>query len=130
MPQPSVRPNIVVLLTEVDSSRRDDRSRLYRRDGTVFSAAEHDLICTATPAEITTAKAQRRLESEWVRESHVMNVALVDLFMKYVDQLPDGSLCSNIYATMTDEDYAEYERLVKIVAARNGLEYRAEHDDN
>jgi hypothetical protein len=31
---------------------------------------------------------------------------------------------------MTDKDYAEYERLVKIVAARTGLEYRAEHEDN
>ncbi|WP_327725034.1 hypothetical protein [Streptomyces europaeiscabiei] len=130
MPQPSVRPNVVVLLTEVDSPRRDDRSLLYRRDGTAFTAAEHDLIYTATPAEMTAAKAQRRLEREWARETHEMQKALVDLFTKYVDQLPDGSLCSNIYATMTDEDYAEYERLAKIVAARTGLEYRTEHEDN
>lgn len=31
---------------------------------------------------------------------------------------------------MADEGYAEYERLVKIVAARNGLEYPAKHEDN
>ncbi|MFI8204832.1 hypothetical protein [Streptomyces sp. NPDC085937] len=129
MPQPSVRPHVVVLLTEVDSTRPDDPSLLYRRNGTAFTAAEHDLICTATPAEITAANAQRRLENEWARGTHAMQKALVDLFMKYVDQLPDGS-CSNIYATMTDEDYAEYERLVQIVAARTGLEYRTEHDDN
>ncbi|GGZ85512.1 hypothetical protein [Streptomyces bluensis] len=129
MPQLSVRPNVVVLLTEVDSTRPDDPSLLYRRNGTAFTTAEHDLICTATPAEITAANAQRRLENEWARETHAMQKALVDLFMKYVDQLPDGS-CSNIYATMTDEDYGEYERLVKIVAARTGLEYLAEHEDN
>ncbi|MFD9133665.1 hypothetical protein ACFVZA_14770 [Streptomyces bottropensis] len=129
MPQPSVRANVVVLLTEVDGTRRDDRSLLYRRNGTAFTTAEHDLICTATPAEMTAAKAQQRLENEWARETHEMQKALVDLFTKYVDQLPDGSLCSNIYATMTDEDYAEYKRLVEIVAARTGLEYRAEHED-
>ncbi|MGW1674494.1 hypothetical protein [Streptomyces sp. NPDC002324] len=130
MPQPSVRPNIVVLLTEVDSTSGDDPSLLYRRNGTAFTTAEHDLICTATPAEMTAAKAQQRLENEWACETHEMQKALVDLFTKYADQLPDGSLCSNIYATMTDEDYAEYERLAKIVAARTGLEYRAEHEDN
>jgi hypothetical protein len=59
-----------------------------------------------------------------------MQKALVDLFTEYVDQLPDGSLCSNIYATMTDEDCAEYERLVEITAARNGLEYHAGREDN
>jgi hypothetical protein len=125
----SVRPALVVLLTEVDSTRPDDPSLLYRRNGTPFTTAEHDLICTATPAEITAANAQRRLENEWARETHAMQKALVDLFMKYVDQLPDGS-CSNIYATMTAKDYAQYERLVKIVAARTGLEYRAEHEHN
>ncbi|MGW7540349.1 hypothetical protein ACWGKQ_04385 [Streptomyces sp. NPDC054770] len=130
MPQPSVRPDVVVLLTEVDSTRHDDQWRLYRPDGTAFTAAEHDLIYTATPAEMTAANAQRRLENEWARETHEMQKALADLFTKYADQLADGSLCSNIYATMTDEDYAEYERLVKIVDARNGFEYRAEHEDN
>lgn len=130
MPQPSVRPNVVVLLTEVDSPRRDDWSLLYRHDGTVLTAAEHDLFCTATPAEMTAAKAQRRLEDEWARETHEMNVTLVDLFTKYVDQLPDGSLGSDAIDLMTDEDYAEYERLIKIVAARNGLEYRTEHEDS
>lgn len=130
MPQPSVRPHVVVLLTEVDSTPRDDRSLLYRRDGTVFTAAEHDLICTATPAEITAANAQRQLEDEWARETHEIEKALVDLFTKYIDQLPEGSLCSNIYATMTDEDYAEFERLAKIVAARRGIEFPDEHEDN
>ncbi|QFQ99055.1 hypothetical protein F9278_26180 [Streptomyces phaeolivaceus] len=130
MPQPSVRADIVVLLTEVDSTSGDDPSLLYRRNGTAFTTAEHDLICTATPAEMTAAKSQRRLESEWVRETQEMQKALVDLYTKYVDQLPDGSLCSNIYATMTDEDYAEYERLAKIVAARTGLEFRTEHEGN
>ncbi|MEV6378793.1 hypothetical protein AB0M31_05165 [Streptomyces sp. NPDC051773] len=129
MRQPSVRPNVVVLLTDVDSTRPDDPSLLYRRNGTSFTTAELDLICTATPAEITAANAQRRLENEWARETHAMQKALVDLFMKHVDSLPDGS-CSSIYATMTDEDYAEYERLVQIVAARTGLEHRAEHEDN
>ena len=130
MPQPSVRADIVVLLTEVDSTSGDDPSLLHRRNGTAFTTAEHDLICTATPAEMTAAKSQRRLESEWVRETHEMQKALVDLFTKYVDQLPDGSLCSNIYATMTAEDYTEYERLAKIVAARTGLAHRTEHEDN
>ncbi|BBC35154.1 hypothetical protein SGFS_064480 [Streptomyces graminofaciens] len=62
MPQPPVRANVVVLLTKVDSTPRDDRSLLYRRNGTAFTTAEHDLICTATPAEVTAAHAQRQLE--------------------------------------------------------------------
>ncbi|MGW0489066.1 hypothetical protein [Streptomyces olivaceus] len=130
MPQPSVRPNVVVLLTEVDSTLRDDYSRLYRHDGTVFTDAEHDLVRTCTPEEISAANAHRALEDEWVRETNEIHKALVDLVTKYIDRLPDGSLCSDIYATMTDEDYAECDRLAKNVAARNGVEYPAEHDDS
>lgn len=130
MPQPSVRPNVVVLLTEVDSTPRGDYSRLYRHDGTMFTDAEHDLIHTCTPEEISAANAHRELENEWVRETNEINKALVDLVTKYIDRLPDGSLCSDIYATMTDEDYAECDRLTKIVAARNGIEYPAEHEDS
>ncbi|MCF1595227.1 hypothetical protein [Streptomyces muensis] len=130
MPQPSVRPDVVVLLTKVDSTPRDDRSRLYRHDGTVFTDAEHDLIRTCTPEEIDAANEQRWLENEWARETHEIEKALVDLVTKYIDQLPDGSLCSNIYATMTDEDYAECERLAKIVAARRGIEFPTEREDS
>ncbi|PNG20053.1 hypothetical protein [Streptomyces cahuitamycinicus] len=130
MPQPTVRPNIVVLLTELESTPRDDSWVLYRHNGTAFTDAEHDLIGTATPAEITAAKAQRRLQNDWARETHEAEKALVDLVTKYIDRLPEGSLCSNIYATMSDEDYAECDRLARIVAARHGTDYPAEDEDS
>ena len=130
MPQPSVRPDVVVLLTEVDSTPRDDYSLINRHYGTAFTDAERDLICTATPAEITAAIAQRELENEWVRETNEIHKALFDLVTKYIDQLPEGALCSNIYAHMTDEDYAECDRLARIVAARNGFDYPAEDQDS
>ncbi|MFB7635640.1 hypothetical protein ACFC0M_32460 [Streptomyces sp. NPDC056149] len=127
MPELPVRPDIVVLLTDVGPSRLDP-DHLHRRDGSPFTAAEHDLILTCTPAEITAAKAQKRLENDWAREHQAMQKALVDLFTKYVDQLPDGTLCSagEVYGLMTDEDYTECARLVEALKARDPFKYRTE----
>ncbi|MFF4605755.1 hypothetical protein ACFY12_23815 [Streptomyces sp. NPDC001339] len=128
MPELSVRPDVVVLLTDVDASRRDS-DHLYRRGGSPFTAAEHDLIYTCTPEEIDAANAQKRLENDLVRERQAMQEALVNLFTKYVDQLPDGTLCSagEVYALMADEDYAECARLVEALRARDPFRYRTEH---
>lgn len=130
MPDPSVRPEIVVLLTEVDYDRHDDATRLYRCDGSPFTAAEHALLANFTPAEMDAANAQLRLKAEWQRELDAMKQDFVNLLMKYFAKLPKESVASNAVAIMTDEDYAEYERLVDIVTAEDTLEYRALHGDN
>ncbi|MDO0935164.1 hypothetical protein QQY66_27130 [Streptomyces sp. DG2A-72] len=129
MPQLSVRLEVVVFITNVDFDRHDDPTRPYHRDGRPFTVA-HDLLTTCTPAEIAAAKAQMRLEAEWQRELDAMQDAFVELLMKYFAKLPKGSVVSDAVAIMTDEDYAEYERLVKIVAAEDTLEYRALHGEN
>ncbi|MFD9634338.1 hypothetical protein [Streptomyces violascens] len=128
MPQPSIRPDVVVLLTDVDTSRRTP-DHLYRHDGSPFTAAELDLLHTCTPAEIDAANAQRQLQDDWKSEDHEIHKALVDLFTKYVDQLPDGTLCrsSDIYDLMTDQDYAECERLAEAIKARDPFGYSTEH---
>jgi hypothetical protein len=46
MPELSLRPDVVVLLTEWDTFRRDP-DLLYRRDGSPFTPAEH---ASSTPA--------------------------------------------------------------------------------
>ncbi|MFB7636513.1 hypothetical protein ACFC0M_36995 [Streptomyces sp. NPDC056149] len=125
MPQLPVRPEVVVLLTDVDLSRADDPSRLFHRDGRPFTAAEHYLLTTLTPEEIAAAKAQTFLEYEWTREINEMKAALANLLMKYSTRLPKGSLVGDAVAIMTDEDYAEYEHLVGIVTAEDPLKYRA-----
>ncbi|QCX77209.1 hypothetical protein C9F11_17785 [Streptomyces sp. YIM 121038] len=130
MPQPSVRADVVVLLTEVDYDRHDDASRLYRCDGSPFTAAEHALLSTATRAEFSAANAQMRLENEWAHELDAMKEAFVELLMKYFPRLPEGSTVSDVVGIMTDEDYAEYERLLPIVTAQDTLEYVAEHGDD
>jgi len=43
MPQSSVRPEVVVLITDVDFDRHDDPTRPYHRDGRPFTVAEHAL---------------------------------------------------------------------------------------
>lgn len=71
-----------------------------------------------------------RLEAEWQRELDAMKDAFVALLMNYFARLPKGSVVSDAVAIMTDEDYAEYERLLKIVTAEDTLEYRDLHGEN
>ncbi|WP_217553027.1 hypothetical protein [Streptomyces sp. GbtcB6] len=129
MPELSIRPDVVVLLTEWDTSRRDP-DHLYRRDGNPFTAAEHDLICTCTQEEIDAAIAQKRLANDLVHEHRALQEALVGLATKYVDPLPDGTLPSNVYALMTDEDYAECGRLVEALRTRDPFRYRYLYEEN
>jgi hypothetical protein len=52
MPQPSIRPDVVVVFTDVDwDGHLDDPQRPYHRDGRPFTHAEHALLGTITPAE-------------------------------------------------------------------------------
>ncbi|WP_382465433.1 hypothetical protein ACFIN9_18065 [Streptomyces noursei] len=129
MPPLSIRPDVVVLLTEWDTSSRDP-GHLYRRDGSPFTAAERDLIYTCTQEEIDAAIAQKRLANDLEREHQAMQAALVRLCLKYVDPLPDGTMPSNVYALMTDEDYAECGRLVEALRARDPFLYRYRYEEN
>jgi hypothetical protein len=97
-----------------------------------FTADEHDLIYTCTQEKIDAANAQKRLEKDLMGERQAMQEALVNLFTKYADQLPDGTLCSadEVYALMTDEDYPECERLVEALRARDPFLYRYLHEEN
>ncbi|MEU6285664.1 hypothetical protein [Streptomyces sp. NPDC047028] len=123
----SVRPEVVLLITKVDFSH-PDRTRPYHRDGRPFTRAERDLLVTFTPEEKAAANAQIQLEAEWQRELDEMKDAFVDLLMKYFAKLPEGSVVSDAVAIMTEEDYAEFERLAEIVTAEDTLEYRALHE--
>ncbi|OIK00203.1 hypothetical protein [Streptomyces monashensis] len=126
----TVRPEVVLLITKLDFSHPDIRTRPYHRDGRPFTRAERDLLVTFTPEEKAAAKAQMQLEAEWQRELDEMKDAFVDLLMKYFAKLPKGSVVDDAVAIMTDEDYAEFERLAEIVTAEDTLEYRALHEDN
>ncbi|MGW1052344.1 hypothetical protein [Streptomyces sp. NPDC002521] len=63
-------------------------------------------------------------------EHQAMQAALVGLCLKYVDPLPDGTLPSNVFALMTDEDYAECGRLVDALRARDPFRYRYRYEKN
>ncbi|MET9965417.1 hypothetical protein ABZZ80_05695 [Streptomyces sp. NPDC006356] len=130
MPDSSVRPEVVVLITKVDFSRRDDPTRPYHRDGRPFTPAEHALLVTCTPEERAAAKAQIRRAAEWQRELDEMQDAFVELLMKYFAELPKGFTVSDAVALMTDEDYAEFERLAEIVTAEDTLEFLALYGKN
>ncbi|MEV6963214.1 hypothetical protein AB0M97_29470 [Streptomyces sp. NPDC051207] len=129
MPELSLRPDVVVLLTEWDTFRRDP-DLLYRRDGSPFTPAEHGLIYTSTQEEIDAAIAQKRLANDLVHEHRALQQALVNMCTKYVDPLPDGTLPSNVYALMTDEDYAECGRLVEALRAPDPFRYRYLHEQD
>ncbi|MGW6791300.1 hypothetical protein [Streptomyces chartreusis] len=124
MAQTEIRPRVVVLLTDVDTSSRDETGRLCRRDGRPLTGAEHDLLSTSTSDEIAMAVAHGLPdEADWMSEGDLVARALVSLYMKYAYLLPDGSLDS-VYDLMTDEDYAEFERLTDL---QNALYAREEH---
>ncbi|MFD9905687.1 hypothetical protein [Streptomyces sp. NPDC059063] len=118
MPQPSIRPDVVILLTDADPSRYGTVHHNHR-DGTPFTAAEVELISTATQAEIDAAAAQTLLESDWVAELPSLQKARDALITKYIDQVP-GPLfsISDICGVMTDVDQAEFKRLVEAIKVR------------
>ncbi|MBT2456804.1 hypothetical protein [Streptomyces sp. ISL-86] len=71
-----------------------------------------------------------RREADWLREIDAKREVFVDLVLKYLAMLPEGSVVGDAVAIMTDEDYAEYERLLPIVTAEDTLEYLAEHAED
>ncbi|MFC8076240.1 hypothetical protein ACFUN8_11975 [Streptomyces sp. NPDC057307] len=126
MPQTHIRPDVVALLADVDwHGRRDEPPQ--RRDGRPFTLAEQRLISTITPEEGAAARQQIRRENQWLDEVDAMRDDFVALVRKYLDQLPKNAVVADAISIMTDEDYAEYERLVPIVTAQDTLEYRATH---
>ncbi|MFD9485090.1 hypothetical protein [Streptomyces sp. NPDC059991] len=131
MPQPSIRPDVVVLFTDVDwYGHLDDPQRPYHRDGRPFTRPEHTLLNTITPEEQSAGLAHLRREADWVRDVDAKRQVFIDLVMKYLATLPEGSVVSDAVAIMTDADYTEYERLLPIVTAEDTLEYLAEHGED
>ncbi|MHC6627485.1 hypothetical protein ACYTFC_15485 [Streptomyces globosus] len=131
MPQTSIRPDVVVLFTDVDwYGHLDDPQRPYHRDGRPFTRAEHLLLNTITPEEQAAGLAQLRREADWLRDVDAKRQVFIDLVLKYLAKLPEGSVVSDAVAIMTDQDYAEYERLLPIVTAEDTLEYLAEHAED
>ncbi|MFI5803494.1 hypothetical protein [Streptomyces sp. NPDC051561] len=113
MTQTDIRPRAIVLLTDVDISRRGEPNHPYHWDGRPFSSAEYHLLATCTPAEIDIAVALTQPEGDWMSERHVTQKAIVSLYMKYASRMPDD-FPGSVYDLMTDEDYAEFERLAEI----------------
>ncbi|MFE4646613.1 hypothetical protein ACFRFS_37375, partial [Streptomyces sp. NPDC056730] len=73
MAQTDIRPRVVILLADVDPSRRDGPGRLYRRDGRPLTGAEHDLFATSTSDEIAMAVAHRLPdEAGWMSEGDLV----------------------------------------------------------
>ena len=108
MPQPSIRPDVVVLFTDVDwYGHLDDPQRPYHRDGRPFTLTEHALLNSITPEEQAAGFAQLKREDDWQRELDEMKQTFVALLMKYFAELPEGSVVSDAVAIMTDEDLAE-----------------------
>ncbi|MEE1728510.1 hypothetical protein PUR33_05155 [Streptomyces sp. BE282] len=129
MAQTDIRPRAVVLLTDVDTSRRDEPGRLYHHDGRPFTTAEYDLLCTCTRAEIDIAVAHMQPVGAWMSERHTMQKALIGLYMKYAYQFTDASPDS-VYDLVTDEDYAKFERLAEILSPGDAVEDLAGHEQD
>lgn len=124
----SIRPDVVALFADVDwYGYQDDPKRPYHRDGRPFTRAEHALLISVTREEKAAGFAQMKREDDWLREVDAMRETFVALVRKYFAKLPKGSVVSDAVAIMTDEDLAEYERLLPIVTAQDALEYLAEH---
>ncbi|MEV5977249.1 hypothetical protein [Streptomyces sp. NPDC052114] len=119
MPHTSIRPDVVVLLTDSDASRYGT-VRHKHRDGAPFTAAELELLSSATQAEREAAAAQIRLENDWVSELPALQKAVDALITKYIDQVPGAGPFSigDICDVMTDADQAEIKRLVEAVKVR------------
>ncbi|WP_434593173.1 hypothetical protein [Streptomyces sp. A5-4] len=126
-----VRPRAIVLLSDVDPSRSDGPEHLYHRDGRPLTTSEYDLFTTCTRAEIEIAVAYMQPIGDWMSERYKVQKALISLYMKYAHQLPDAFPDSaSVYDLMTDEDYAEFERLVEILSPDDGFEEHIGHEQD
>ncbi|WP_406139528.1 hypothetical protein OH828_20730 [Streptomyces anulatus] len=126
-----IRPRAIVLLSDVDPSRSDGPEHLYHRDGRPLSIAEYDLFATCTQAEIDIAVAYMQPVGDGMSERYKVQKALISLYMKYAHQLPDAFPDSaSGYDLMTDEDYAEFERLVEVLGPGDGFEEHTAHEED
>ncbi|MCX4675565.1 hypothetical protein OG413_09625 [Streptomyces sp. NBC_01433] len=119
-----LRPQVIALAADVDTTHPKAPERLYHLDGRELTDAEYDLFSTITADEISIAVTHKLPDvPDQLNERLKAGKALIDLFMKYVHQAPDSSI-DDIFDLMTDEDYEEFERLR---AVQSGL---LEHDEN
>lgn len=108
MPPTDIRPRVIALVADLDTTRPDGPERLHHLDGREFTDAEYDLLANATPDEITIAAAHKVPSApDGLSERHHAAKALISLFMKYATCTPDDSLDA-LLDLMTDEDYAQF----------------------
>ncbi|MEU6990605.1 hypothetical protein ABZ953_08120 [Streptomyces sp. NPDC046465] len=111
MPPTDIRPRVIALVADLDTTRPDGPERLHHLDGREFTDAEYDLFANVTPDEITLAAAYKAPSvPDGLSERHSAAKALVGLFMKYATRALDDSLDA-VLDLMTDEDYAQFEYL-------------------
>ncbi|MBC9714455.1 hypothetical protein H9Y04_17995 [Streptomyces sp. TRM66268-LWL] len=111
MSSTALRPRVIALLADVDTTHPAGPQQLHHLDGRVFTDAEYDLVADATPGEISIA-VEYRLPGvyEGLGNSHRAAKANIDRFMKYAVHAPDDSVDA-VLDLITDEDWAEVERL-------------------
>ncbi|MGW4806253.1 hypothetical protein [Kitasatospora sp. NPDC004272] len=116
-----VRPEVVALLLDADLPSLIATKTLTHRDGRPFTQAEQILVSTCTDRETEAVLAQIKLERDFDTEQEADAPRVLDaLLTKYYGHLPYGTLIPDPGAAMTDEDRAEYESLVHVLAPEPG----------
>ncbi|WP_035954661.1 hypothetical protein [Kitasatospora sp. NRRL B-11411] len=116
-----IRPEVVALLLDADLPALIATKTWTHRDGRPFTKAEQTLVSTCTDREREAVLAQIKLELDFDTEQEADAPRALDaLLTKYYGHLPDGTLIPDPGAAMTDEDRAEYENLVYVLAPEPG----------
>ncbi|MEV7214074.1 hypothetical protein AB0O31_13395 [Kitasatospora cineracea] len=116
-----IRPEVVALLLDADLPAFIGTKTLTHRDGRPFTQAEQALAATCTDRETEAVVAQVQLELDFDTEQEADAPRALDaLLTKYYGHLPDGTLIPDPGAAMTDEDRAEYESLLYVLAPEPG----------
>ncbi|MFG2822638.1 hypothetical protein ACGFX4_24785 [Kitasatospora sp. NPDC048365] len=119
MPQHTIRTNVVDLLLNADYSQYRSTNTLLHQDGRPFTKEERALADSATQAELQATLELGHQETAAARELDEATQAIVALLLRYLANLPAGSVARDAVAIMTSHDRTEYERLLAI-AAPNG----------
>ncbi|BAJ29845.1 MULTISPECIES: hypothetical protein [Kitasatospora] len=116
-----IRPEVVALLLDADLPALIATKTLTHRDGRPFTQAEQALAATCTDRETEAVLAQIKLELDFDTEQEAdAPRAMEALLAKYYGHVPAGTLIGDPGAAMTDEDRAEYESLLYVLAPEPG----------
>lgn len=111
VPEPTIRPDVVALLADIDTSARP----WTHTNGHALTDTELDLAMSATPAELHAAAHRARADAHHTQTQSAALDRIAELVTPYRSQLPKGTPVRAAAALMTTDEREEFDALLQRV---------------